>query len=749
MSKLLRFSVCMVIALMGGMLSAAVSPLAQNQGPQARVGMHRGTPAMFVDGVPTSAMTYTTGWGKDYSRYFQDFGKAGVRFVSIIISPTTLPVWKGPGEFDFSSIDKAMNAVVSNNPNALIFPRVDLFSPPWWNERNRDEIMRFDDGATMKQMSRYGNTELPSWASETWRTDVADCLRRMIAHIQRQPYGNRVVGYHLSSGGTNEWYYYSNFVWFFNEPLEYYLDYSKPQTEAFRRWLAQKYGSDAALQAAWHNPKATLGTAEIASKRDKKRTDHFVFFDPAKSQHVVDTYDFEANLVVDTIEYFCKVVKDATGRKAFTGAFYGYVAGAVDKVYLATNRLLHCPDIDFLTAPSDYNFREPGSGYSTYRTVAESVRLHGKLWWDENDYYTNLTPTSMWVEGWTGPRTFENTVTQQIRQISNEIANASAGWWFDMNGGWYDSPESMEMVRNLNDIAERSVNTDRTSTAEIAFVVDEKSLLYISMNDPMKGDLYRPLIMDQRLPAGKIGAPVDWILMDDLGTARDYKMYVFLDAFRVTEKQKAEIKRLSSRGAKAVVWVYAPGYVGETLDVKGCFDLTGIRLKCLADKSPLQVEISPEGGKYLGVAAGAQYGTAMKIGPIIVGDDPSAQVLGSLYGVEGQGLITKALDGVQVYFSAAPTLSSPVLRGIAEKAGVHMYASGDDVLYMNKSFLGIHTSRPGKRTLHFPRPTDLYDAYNDKTVATKATNVTLDLPLRHSALYFMGTKQEWDALKKK
>ncbi|MBN1290443.1 MAG: hypothetical protein JXB48_01270, partial [Candidatus Latescibacteria bacterium] len=490
-------------------------------------------------------------------------------------------------------------------------------------------------------------------------------------------------------------------------------------------------------------------TAEIASKRDKEETDHFIFFDPAVSQNTIDTYDFEAELVVDTIEYFCRVVKEATDRRAFTGAFYGYVVGAVDKVYLATHKLLQCPDIDFLTSPSDYSFREPGSGYSTYRTVAESVRLNGKLWWDENDYYTNLTPARFWVEGWTGPRTFQNTETQQLRQLSNQITNASAGWWFDMSGGWYDAPESMEMIRKMNDIAERSIKFDRSSVAEIAFVVDEKSLLYITMNDPIKGDFYRPLIMDQRMSAGRIGVPVDWILLDDLEKAPHYKMYVFLDAFHVTDKQKSMIKQLPDMGAKAIVWVYAPGYIGETPDVKGCYDLTGIKLKSLNDKSPLHVEISENGQKLLpGVTAGSSYGTAMKIGPIIVGDDPSAEVLGTLYGVEEQGLITKEINGVQVYFSAAPTISQLVLRGIARKAGIHIFASGDDVFYMNRSFLGIHTSRPGKHTLMFPKPTDLYDVYNGKVIAAGETKVNLDIPIRRTLLMFVGTKQEWETLNK-
>ncbi|MFC1606465.1 beta-galactosidase [Candidatus Latescibacterota bacterium] len=747
MSRLF-FVIMLIVADVMSAFFISTPASAQNTGTgmvsQAEVRIYKGSPTMFVDGNPTAAMTYTVA-GNRKDKFFRDFGNAGVNFVSTGISPTTLPVWKGPDDFDFRSIDEIMKRIVKNNPDALIFPRVWLFSPPWWNERNPDELMRFHDGTTKKDMMRLGGREFPSWASDKWREDASHCIHRMIEHIQKQPYGGRVVGYHLSSGGTGEWYYYSNFVWFFNEQLENYLDYSRPQTEAFREWLRKKYESLDTFRTAWHNDTVTFETAEIAPKKDKQSTDHFLFFDPARSQHVIDTYDFEAELVADTIAYFCKAVKDASGGHAFTGAFYGYVTGAVDKVYLATHSLLQCPDIDFITSPSAYSFREPGTGYSTYRTLTKSVQLHGKLWWDENDYYTNLTPSSSWVEGWTGPRTFHTTQMQQIRQLSNQIMHASAGWWFDMSGGWFDSVESMDMISRLNDIAERSVHANRESVSEIAVVVDEKSLLYLAMN----GELYRPLIMEQRMPVGKIGAPVDWILMDDLEQAPDYKMYVFLNAFHVTGKQKAALNRLHQNGAKAVVWVYAPGYVGDTLDVNGCFDLTGIRLKSLDDKSPLHVEISVHGENVLpGVSAGSMYGTSNKIGPVIVGDDPFAELLGTLYGFGEQGLITKVVNGVQVYFSAAPVISSSVLRGIAEKAGVHIYGKNNDVLYVNKSFIGIHTPRSGERILHFPKPTDLYDVYNNRTVAVQATEVILDLPVRHSVLHFMGTKQEWDDLKK-
>lgn len=717
--------------------------------PKVSIGMFKGTPALLVDGNPNSGMTYMT--YRPQERYFHDFGNAGVDFVSFAITAnsypgSTKPVWVSQDSFDFSLMDERMNFILRANPNALIFPRVYLFAPQWWMEQNPDELMVYHDGTKLKPIRGGTRTTLPAWASEKWRNATAYCLRKMIDYIKSKPYGDHVVGYHLASGGTDEWYYYPNYKWFFNETMEDFLDYSLPQTEAFRRYLRDKYKTVNALQSAWHNNSVTFENALIAPKKDKLKPDFFLFFDPAKSQHVIDSFDFEAEIVAETIAYFCRVVKEKTNGEAFTGAFYGYVTGAVDKVYCATHKLLQSPYIDFLTSPSDYSFREPGSGYSTYRTLAKSVQIHKKLWWDENDYYTYLTPEWKWVEGWTGPRDFKTTETQQLRQLSNQITNASAGWWFDMEGGWFDSPEAMHLIEKLNAIAEKSVFAERSSIAEIAIIVDEKSILY----EEMGGILYRPLIMEQRLPVGRIGAPVDWILMDDLGDAPAYKMYVFLNAFHVTESNRQAVKKLPERGAKVLVWVYAPGYAGTSLDVTGCYDITGLKLKCLRDKGPLHVEISETGEKtFPGMKKGEKYGTENKIGPVFVGDDPTTTVLGTLYGYGEPGLLYKRTENVDTYYSSVPKLPSNLLRGIAEKAGVHIYDADDDVLYVNKSFVAIHTPWSGKRTLRFLKSTNLYDVYNEKTIAEKERQVILDLPARTTVLCFMGSEQEWKTLRGK
>jgi beta-galactosidase len=723
--------------------------------PAIAVRPHMGVPTLFVDGKPDVGRAYYSNGVRE--KTIKAFAEAGVNFVSFSYTGTKGPrgsgghVWVSRDVFDFSDFDEKANAVLNGNPKALIFPRVELFAPKWWLDENPSEVMVYHDGTSIKPIRGGRATAVPSWTSKKWREDTALYLRKLIGHIADKPYGKNVVGYHLASGGSSEWYYWPNYRWFFFEVNQDIVDYSKPQTEAFREYLRAKYSTVSALRAAWHNESVTFETATIASKAEKMRPDWGVFFDPAKSQHVIDTFDFEGDAVADTIAYFCKVVKDATGGKAMTGAFYGYVTGAPDKAYCSTRKLLESPHVDFLCAPTDYDFREPGAGISTYRTVAKSVQLHNKLWWDENDYYTYLTPPSHFAEGWTGPLNYETTETTQIRQLANELQHASASWWFDWNS--YDAPEVMRLIGKLNAIAQRSLHTDRQSVTEIAAVVDEKSLHCIEMG----WSLYRPLIQEQRLPFGRIGAPVDWLLMDDLDAAPAYKMYVFLNAFHVTEAHKKAIERLYSRGARAIVWVYAPGIVGSALDGRDSFEVTGMKLKLLFDRSSLNVEIGPLGEKALpGVQQGWKYGTegvmanstANKIGPVMVGDDPAATSLGTLYGFGEPGLIAKAKGGVQTYFSSAPKLPEWLLRAIATKAGVHIYNQQDDAMYVNRSFVGIHTPRAGKRTIRFPAPVTLFDVYNRKIVANGVKEVALDLPARYTGLYFIGTEQQWNSLGK-
>ena len=444
--------------------------------PTAEIRDYNGLPTLFINGEPNAGMTYMT--YNPLEKQYRQFGEISVDLASFQTSANKNlywddpPVWVSRDSFDFSLLDEEMEMIVRANPNVWIFPRVYLWSPEWWDKENPDELARYQDGSIEKPMRHVTDPSRkisnPSWASEKWRDDTAYCLRKMIAHIRSKPYGSRVIGYHIASGVTEEWFYWAT-------RSGNLVDYSQPQARAFRSWLEKKYKTEDALQKAWNDGDITFEEVTLPSYEARMNTNFMFFRDPAVSKNVMDYYLFHSHLNANTIDYFGKVVKEAVNNEQLYGAFYGYTLArysCTDGGHLAMGELLESPYLDFLTSPTEYAYRNVGDGYSDLRTEIKSIQLHGKVWFDENDYRTYLCQPTGW--GWTD--NFSDSKAHQIRQMASIIARASPAWWFDMGGGWYDSPEFMEVFDKLNSIAERSTHTDRRSAAEIAMVVDEHSL---------------------------------------------------------------------------------------------------------------------------------------------------------------------------------------------------------------------------------------------------------------------------------
>lgn len=720
-------------------------PLAQTGNPpRAEIKMHNGAPTLFINGEPNAGMTYMT--YNAQKKHYESFGKIGVDLASVSVTadfsvffgqPTA---WLGPGQYDFSDMDEKMRLILEANPDAYVFPRVYLCSPPWWDEQHPEQLVKWDDGTVERSIAR--KKTFPSWASEEYRQATADNLRHFIEHVRKQWYAGRVIGYHIASGMWEEWFYWSTTG--SSDGLSDMSDYSEPMVQAFRKWLGSKYGTDASLRDAWSNPAVSLATAPIPTKAERQAADVFVWRDPAIRGNVIDYYSFYCENVTGIIKHLARTVKQATNGEQLVGVFYGYMffsyadSWMQDNGHLALHKLLESDDVDFLTAPSSYAYRQLGIGYSIGQNATDAIRLHGKYYMNENDYRTHLNADQ---EDYRRISTIQESEATQLRELGNMITRGWGGWWFDMGGGWYDEPQFMNIISKLNEIGEKSVRFDRSGSSEIAVVVDEESVFYTGL----KKTLMLPLMYDQTLPLGKMGCPYDWVLLNDLDKAGPYKFYIFINAFHVNDRQKQAVARLKRRGARAFLWLYGAGFAGDkSLDVRGCTDLTGINMAMLGEAGPLFVQINGKGASVLDSGtADLVYGSKNIIGPILYPDDPGASVLGSLQGRGVPGLVLKNIDGLDVYYSAAPTLPCAVLRGMAARAGVHVYNDRDDVLYVNKSFLSIYAVDAGVRTIRLPGCMDVYDVYADATIAEKAVAFDVDLPAKHTVLYFLGSGAEW------
>jgi hypothetical protein len=685
----------------------------------ARVASYRGTPTLHINDEPTAGMTYTA-YGPSVE-VFEDFAEEGVRLFSFSATPTeagyglSRTTWVAPGEYDYSQLDERALMVLQACPDAFIFPRIYLHAPPWWSEEHPDDLVieELPDG-TRQVFIHSGGKPAPSWASEAWRTDTIQAIERMVEHVEASPYADRVIGYHIASGTTEEW-----MMWGGNEGS--WVDYSPVNQTKFRAWLRSKYETDVALQAAWADRNVTLETADIPSRAERERTSLGYLRDPAIEAAVIDFYLYNSWLVADTINTFAAATKEIAGRNKVVGVFYGYLLQLIGEHrmqnagHLALDQVLTSPDVDFLTSPTSYMFRDPGVGTSHFMSLTGSVRHAGKLWLDENDIRTSLAPGE--VGGWGKQPTIDGDILQQNRELGNVIASGVGQWWFDVGRNRYDDPRLMAHLGELRQAADRAMEYARAPADEVAFVVDGPSLAYAAVGAPITRWLLR-----QQIPqAYRIGAPIGWYTLDDVGSLPPKRMYVFLNAWAPTEDQRAAIDSLKSDG-RVLVFVGPAGvYEGGSLSPPGMSELVGMDLGWDLDPALLRCE-----GDRL------SFGTDQPFGPMAYPDDPAATVLARLPdGRPGLALLD-AGDWTAVH-SAAPALPARLLRDLAIRAGVHLYTQ-DAVVYASEGLLSVNVNEGGSRIIDLPERATVTDLVTGEVLAENATRFTLEIADRDTRI---------------
>ncbi|MDD4869671.1 MAG: beta-galactosidase [Kiritimatiellae bacterium] len=724
------------------LMQFAVEPRKSGPIPKVAIRPHNGVPTLFINDKPNAAMTYMT-YNRQEHKYFRDFGEAGVDLATFSATSDysyyslAPPTWLAPDIFDFSHFDDRIIAILEANPNAYLFPRIYISAPPWWCEAYPDEVAKQAEIVPSKG-DHFSGKPFATPASEKWRKDTAMALRKFIEHIRSSPYADRVIGYHIASLHTEEWFYHN----FWGNPPSYW-GYSKPDIESFRKWLKKRYGNIEALRRAWHDGKVDFSAVVPPRKAERLSTDLGFFRDPAKSRRIIDFYIYYNDIMVDTIEYFARVVKEATNRESIFGVFYGYVfelSGSPEGGHMALERLLRSPDVDFLTAPSSYAFRALGTGCSTFMSLTEAIKLHGKLWFNENDYRTHLMPQKKGVFDAIDLNNLDESISIQKRELGLVLSLGTGMWWFDMGGGWYDEPGFMKAIAEMNDVGERSIAFDRSSAAEIAVVVDEESMCF----GDGKGRFANLLLGQQRKELHRLGAPFDFVFLSDLESLRPYKMYIFLNTFKLDQTQRGMIDKTVKKDGKVVVWVYASGFVDGTLSDEGITQTTGIKVTYTNDHRAVKIKITDKDDDLTkGAPEDTRWGSGDKLAPIFYCTDKSAKVLGMIDGFESPGLAVKRFPEWTSVYCAAPNLPWWLLRSMAKSAGVHIYNDAGDVMYLNKSFLTIHANEAGQRILRFSKPVSLFEVFERRQVATDVMEVKVDLPAKHTAIYLLGTAEQW------
>ncbi|MBQ7300175.1 MAG: hypothetical protein IJW77_10070 [Clostridia bacterium] len=438
---------------------------------------YRGVPTLFVEGKPIPGFAYMT--YRTYNSRYDAFASLGCTLFSMPvffgtqtinetsqIPPMAEGIFEGD-EPDFSGFDADVRKILSACPGAYIFPRVNLSLPRAWEDAHPAECCDF---------AFPGGRHRACFSSDAWAEETKRLLGIFIDHIEASDCREHIVGYQLAGGNTEEWF-----------PFDMRGSVGLRSREAFAKYCAEH------------------GLA--GNDTDQRR--------------------FYSDMMVRRILEFSAFAKEKTERRLVIGCFYGYTmeCPAPEHCHHALGTILASDDVDFLCSPISYaNLRPAGMDHANMLPI-DSVKLHGKLYFVENDTRTHLSRAPNELPQYNTPIWFgpapEQTCENIRMHFSRALTHGHAMWWFDMWGGWYDDERYLSLLRRCREIAAESMEEDRTSRAEIAVFIDERAY----SREGSIGHLSYAI----RKTLGMIGAPYDIYLIDDYEAAKTrYNAHIFI-----------------------------------------------------------------------------------------------------------------------------------------------------------------------------------------------------------------------------
>ena len=439
----------------------------------AKIEKVNGLPTIAVNGEPIAQMAYIT-YRPEFNRY-ADFADVGVKLYSVSLNFSEMPInerapvlvfQKGifEGEHpDFSIVDRNFEQILEACPNAYIFPRVNMNLPEAWEKAHPEELCE----------KGFGERKRFSYASDLWAETVKSKLAQLVEYIENSPYKERVIGYQLAAGNTEEWL-----------TVDPQSGYGPRAREKFLKYCEKT----------------------------------------AREKNPENYYKFMSELIAGRINYLAAEVKRLTDRKKLVGAFYGYTLSVGrDQCHNALDKVLACDDVDFLCSPVTYADGR-AVGIDPYAMVpTASLRLHKKLYFAENDIRTHLSRPVHDHPNYTLPIWYGHEKSVTVEQLKLSFCRAMlygyGMWWFDMWGGWYGDSEYMALMKKMKELCEDGMDISDT---EVAAFIDEKSVSMSKQGAKVQCAAMRAI--------GLSGTPCDIYLASDFDSVFDkYKVCIFIE----------------------------------------------------------------------------------------------------------------------------------------------------------------------------------------------------------------------------
>ena len=649
-----------------------------------------------------------------YSKGILNFAAGGIDLTSCPVSPGQF--WKDEGVYDWTTADSVLKAGIKANPNAAFMMYVVVTPPKWFIQKYPEELEKAWFGHRLTTLISAGPL-----GSDKWLELSSRMMKDLVEHFESIPDGKHIYAYLAGGGQSAEWYW----------PASVYgaiPGYSEGTQKSFRRWVREKYQTDAALQTAWGNKDITFDRIEVPSREYRADAELGLFRDPVKGACFMDFRRYmteQTNLHIKTLT---SAIKDASQGKKFAVVYSGYdfgiSAGKLFKSGVCGNwEVMQMPSVDMITTPISYGSpRRGGNTGLRVNAMDSSAKMAGKILWQEDDPRTHLCLNN------DGSRTKDlaETLTCMNRSVCQAITRGGACWWLLFDNSWFHQNEIIVQLKKNAELVRSSLKQDTRSTAQAAFIFDEQSQFYLA--DTGSGFL----IQHTRIAhenAVKSGAMFDYYYQRDFLKPEmpKYKLYIFISSYAADDAIRQKIHAKLAKDCATAVWCYAPGFFdGQTASVENMRKLTGFTFTMVRSKDQLTTPSSNVPG------FGELPSQTVTADPQFYVKDPSLVTTDN-----GGVFAVKQMDGWQSIFSLFP-LTRQHIRALCKNAGVHVYLDSDDELFANQSYVMLHTHTAGDKTIHLPGKYKVTELYSGREIGKNISVFTeKDVPAAATRLYIL------------
>jgi len=697
-------------------------------------------PRLFLDGKESFPDFYVGNAWRAQMSQVREFGTAGVKvtFIPYILGRGVygkFGVWSGPGQTDFSEVDEMLWRVLRADPHMYImfYLCTDPY-PEWASENNlEDAVTDWDGNKAIVDMhflrwdkappkpdikkpsrgERYGH----SYVSERLRKDTGEVLRQFAEHIRNTLPGKAVIGYHVIGGNDGQMFQWNDFHG------NRCGDYSPASLRAFRNWLRTRYRRESELKKAWRQTDVTFETAQLPAP-ERIGTDR-LFLDRPEDTDIVDYKIFRSEGTVDTLTGYGQILRDTHKTPIMIGTYYAGPAASVMS-HRATGYLLQKNMFNYVTSVLTYDaIRWPG-GTGKAHQAWSSLLLHDTFGLSEADFRSWKTHPGSPEDNYHVARveTEEESRAMIRRDAGHMLAVGQGIWWYDMSGGWFSDPSIMCAIGETVNGFREDLQNPALPKSEVAVFIDERSMSHVaSANAPYLGyaGLNRQIVL-----LNSSGVPYHLYLQEDVANRRlpPYKLYVFLNAYHLSEAEWKAIRKLR-RDGRTLAFVHAPGIVAgsvpESADAADAVTrITGIRVKSGGEQS-LQLRTLPGNGiietpvNQLGLKA-----------PVFAVDDSETQPVAAY--ADGQCAVAlKDFGKWKSLFFGGVSMNEFFFNALARHAGAWVAAPAGNAVYGSQNFLTIHALYPGEKEVRLLERSEVTDLATGGLISRDTDRLTFPM----------------------